>query len=65
MPTYVLLTRIPPEALENPQDLRRLEKTVSKRIRSECPKVIRSFGHAVTETWSALLWERFERILPT
>lgn len=97
MPTYVLLTRIEPEAVKNPQDLRRLEKAVSERIRSECPNVrwvanyallgpydyldvfeaadegeaarvvliIRSFGHAVTETWSALPWERFERILPT
>jgi len=97
MPTYVLLTRIEPEAVKNPQDLRRLEKTVSERIRSECPNVrwvanyallgpydyldifeaadegeaarvvliIRSFGHAVTETWSALPWERFERLLPT
>jgi uncharacterized protein with GYD domain len=97
MPTYVLLTRIMPETIKDPQDLRRLEKTVSERIRNECPSVrwianyavlgpydyldifeapdeteaarvvliIRSFGHAVTETWSALPWERFERILPT
>jgi uncharacterized protein with GYD domain len=26
--------------------------------------IIRSFGHAVTETWTALSWERFEKILP-
>jgi len=25
--------------------------------------IIRSFGHATTETWTALPWERFERLI--
>jgi uncharacterized protein with GYD domain len=27
--------------------------------------IIRSFGHAQTETWTALPWERFEGLIPT
>lgn len=26
--------------------------------------IIRSFGHAETETWTALPWERFESLIP-
>jgi uncharacterized protein with GYD domain len=26
--------------------------------------VIRSFGHATTETWTAMPWERFEIVIP-
>ncbi|HEV8675704.1 MAG TPA: GYD domain-containing protein [Methylomirabilota bacterium] len=96
MATYVVLTRLTPESVKSPGDLRRLEKAVSERIRKECPEVkwianyailgphdyldiveapdeatvakvvmiIRSFGHATTETWTALPWERFESLLP-
>ncbi len=27
--------------------------------------IIRSFGHAQTETWTAVPWERFEALIPT
>jgi uncharacterized protein with GYD domain len=96
MPTYVLLTRLTPETVRAPRELRRLEKAVSEAIRRECPEVkwvanyailgpydyldvfeapdesvaakvvvlIRSFGHAETETWTALPWERFEALIP-
>jgi hypothetical protein len=63
-----------------PRELRPLEKAVSEAIRRECPQVkglanhailgppvmvlIRSFGHAQTETWTALPWERFEGLIP-
>ncbi len=95
MATYVVLTRLTPETVKSPGDLRRLEKLVSERIRTECPQVkwlanyailgpydyldlfeapdetvaakvvmiIRSFGHAQTETWTALPWDRFERLI--
>ncbi len=95
MATYVVLTRLTPETVKSPGDLRRLEKLVSERIRAECPQVkwlanyailgpydyldlfeapdetvaakvvmiIRSFGHAQTETWTALNWDRFERLI--
>jgi uncharacterized protein with GYD domain len=95
MTTYVMLTRLTPETVNSPADLKKLEKTCNERIRAECPQVkwvanyailgpydyldifeapdetiaakvvmiIRSFGHATTETWTALPWERFERLV--
>lgn len=95
MATYVVLTRLTPETVKSPSDLQRLERTVSERIRKECPQVkwlanyailgpydyldlfeapdeaaaakvvmiIRSFGHAHTETWTALPWERFKTLI--
>jgi uncharacterized protein with GYD domain len=26
--------------------------------------IVRSFGHAQTETWTAIPWDRFERLIP-
>ena len=95
MATFVMLTRLSPETVKSPPDLKKLEKTVNERIRAECPQVkwvanyailgpcdyldifeapdeavaanvvmiVRSFGHATTETWTALPWERFERLI--
>ena len=39
MATYVVLTRLTPDAVKTPADLKRLEKAVSGRIRKECPHV--------------------------
>jgi uncharacterized protein with GYD domain len=96
MRTYVVLTRLTPEAVKVPKELKSLEKKVAERIRRDCPQVkwvanyallgpydyldifeapddavaakvamiIRSFGHGVTETWSAIPWERFESLIP-
>jgi uncharacterized protein with GYD domain len=95
MRTYVLLTRLTPEAVRTPATLRTLERRVAARIRRECPTVrwvanyailgpcdyldvfeapddevaarvvmiVRSFGHGTTETWGALPWTRFVRLL--
>ncbi len=94
--TYVLLTRVSPENVKSPADLKTLAKAVGERVRKECPGVkwlanyallgpydymdlfeapdadtaarvtviVRALGHAHTETWTAMSWERFERILP-
>jgi uncharacterized protein with GYD domain len=96
MPTYVVLTRLTPDAVKTPADLKRLEKSVAERVQRECPEVkwianyailgpydyldlfdapdeataaqvlmiVRSFGHAQTETWTALPWERFKALIP-
>jgi uncharacterized protein with GYD domain len=96
MATYVMLTRLTPEAVKTPGDLQRLEQAVSERVRKECPEVkwvanyavlgpcdyldlfeapdetvaakvvmiVRSFGHAQTETWTALPWPRFKVLIP-
>ncbi len=95
MPTFVLLTRLTPDSVKAPHELKTLEKAVSARIRDQCPSVtwianyailgpydyldlfdapdetvaakvvmiVRSFGHAVTETWTALPWQRFESLI--
>lgn len=91
MPTYVMLTRLSPEALTRPEAVSELNKNVEDRVKKECPSVkwlanyavlgpcdyldifdapdteaatkvallVRSFGHATTETWLATPWDRF------
>lgn len=91
MATYIMLTRLSPEALTRPGSVADLNKKVEDRIRQECPGVkwianyavlgpcdyvdifeapdtdaatrvallVRSFGHATTETWVATPWDRF------
>jgi uncharacterized protein with GYD domain len=91
MATYVMLTRLSPEALTEPGAVEELNKKVEDHIRAECPGVkwvanyavlgrcdyldlfeapdadtatkvsllVRSLGHATTETWVATPWERF------
>lgn len=39
MATYVMLTRLTPETVKSPGDLRRLERSVSEHVRKECPAV--------------------------
>ena len=97
MATYILLTRLAPEAVAEPKFVEKLERKVADRIREHCPEVkwigsysvlgpydyvdifeapdgdaatkvallIRSFGHATTETWLATPWERFVEIAKT
>jgi uncharacterized protein with GYD domain len=92
MPTYVLLTKVSPEAMSAPAKLAKLEAQVKNRIKRNCPGVkwimnlavmgpydyldvfeapdevtaskvstiVRSFGHASTETWGALPWSEFK-----
>lgn len=91
MATYIMLTRLSPEALTRPGTVAELNKQVEERIRQECPGIkwianyavlgpcdymdifdapdadaatrvallVRSFGHATTETWVATPWDRF------
>ena len=94
MATYVMLTRLSPEALTLPESVVQLNTRVGERIKRECPKVkwianyavlgscdyldifeapdsetatkvsllVRSFGHATTETWIATPWDRFANL---
>jgi len=95
MATYVLLTKIEPEALKDPKSLEDLSRQVIDKINQQCPEakwigsyatlgpydfldifeapdqatatkvalIVRSFGHATTETWSATPWEDFQKIM--
>ena len=97
MPTYVMLTKLSPEALTRPGTVVDLNQQVEDRIRRECPGVkwvgnyavlgpcdyldifeapdtetatkvallVRSFGHATTETWLATPWDRFTELAKT
>lgn len=95
MATYILTTRLSPEAVKDPKAYTELGQKVVNAIRAECPEVrwiasyailgpydyidvfdapnndvaikvgaiVRSFGHATTETWPATPWERFQEII--
>ena len=91
MVTYVMLTRLSPQALTRPESVAELNREVEDKIVKECSGVkwianyavlgpcnyldifevpdadtatkvallVRSFGHATTETWVATQWDRF------
>lgn len=40
MATYIILSRVSPEAFTDPKDFRQLATTVSAKIKSDCPGVI-------------------------
>jgi len=95
MPTFVLLTKLSPEAAHDPQAYEELNRAVTERIKQHCPEVrwignywilgpydyldiyeapneevasqvatiIRTFGHATTETWTAVPWDRFLELM--
>jgi len=97
MNTYIMLTKLSPEALKRPESVVELNKQVEERIRRECQGVkwlsnfavlgatdyldifeapdheaatkvsllVRSFGHATTETWIATPWDRFASLAKT
>jgi uncharacterized protein with GYD domain len=94
MATFIMLTRLNPDAVRSPRDL---EREAMKRVREECPDVewlnsyavlgpydyldvfiandietaarvsalIRTFGHAQTEIWTATDWDRFKELVST
>ncbi len=39
MTTYVILSKVSPEALKNPEEFKQLAEKVSARIKAECPGV--------------------------
>lgn len=39
MSTFVMLTRISPEALDSPKSLEHLERSAMSHVRAECPQV--------------------------
>ena len=91
MSTYIILSRLAPEALDKPSDIKDLAEKVNKKIKEECPgivwkesyavkgsydivdivesddeaevdrasMIIRSMGHAWTETMTTTPWHEF------
>ena len=95
MQTFVMITRLSPDALSSPASLEELARTAMEHICSECPKVewlhnfailgpcdyldiflapdaetamkvatiIRTYGHANTEIWTAIEWDKYKKIV--
>jgi len=40
MATYIILSRISPEAFRDPKDFKQLAQTVAEKIRSDCPGIV-------------------------
>ncbi|MEK7214080.1 MAG: GYD domain-containing protein [Chloroflexota bacterium] len=91
MPTYIMLTRLAPQALVQPGAAEEINRRVQEHVHRECHGVkwianyavlgpydyvdvfdapneeeaiklsliVRSYGHATTETWIATPWDRF------
>lgn len=47
MGSYVILTRVSPEAVKTPESLRELEQEVKTRVERECPEVKWTANYAV------------------
>jgi len=97
MSTFIMLTRLNPDAVRSPSGLEQLERQAMEQVRKACPGVewrssyavlgpcdyldvfraddietaarvsalIRTFGHAHTEIWTATEWDRFKEIVRT
>jgi uncharacterized protein with GYD domain len=46
-------------SLLGPYDYLDIFEAPDERVASQVALVVRSFGHAVTETWTAIPWDRF------
>ncbi len=47
MSTYIILSKISPDALKEPDDFRKMADTVKQKIRKECPDVVWKDSYAV------------------
>jgi uncharacterized protein with GYD domain len=47
MQAYIILSRLSPEAFKDPKELKKLAKTVSEKIKKECPGVFWKDSYAM------------------
>lgn len=40
MTTYIILSRVSPQALEDPQEFKQLAEKVSSKVKAECPALV-------------------------
>ena len=48
MATYIILSRISPEAFSDPFEFKKIAETVASKIKSECPDVVWKESYATT-----------------
>jgi uncharacterized protein with GYD domain len=48
MATYIILSKVLPEAFDDPKDFTKIARTVAAKIKSDCPKVKWKQSYAVT-----------------
>jgi uncharacterized protein with GYD domain len=51
-------------AILGPCDYLDVFEAPDETVAAKVVMIIRSYGHATTETWTAMPWERFEIVLP-
>ena len=51
-------------AILGPCDYLDIFEAPDETVAAKVVMIIRSFGHATTETWTAMPWERFEIVIP-
>ncbi len=54
MTTYIILSRISPEALADPKEFKQLAAAVSEKIKSECPGVVWKDSYATLGRFDAV-----------
>lgn len=47
MHTYIILSKISPDAMKEPDDFKKMAETVKEKIKTECPDVIWKDSYAV------------------
>lgn len=47
MSTYIILSRLSPEGMEDPSDIKELAKNVNQKIKEECPGIVWKESYAV------------------
>jgi uncharacterized protein with GYD domain len=51
-------------AILGPYDYLDVFEAPDEAAAAKAVMMVRSFGHAYTETWTALPWDRFEQLIP-
>lgn len=54
MATYIILSKISPEAFRDPSEFKRLAADVSLKIKSECPGIVWKESYATTGRFDVL-----------
>lgn len=54
MDTYIILSRISPEAFSDPYEFKKIAETVAEKIKKECPGVVWKKSYSTTGRFDAV-----------